>query len=43
MQSIPKKEGTVEPLELHGLGRSELYASREVIQVKRSMKSQPKN
>ena len=35
-------EGTVKPLELHGPGGSKLYAGREVIQVKRSMKSQQK-
>ena len=33
----------IEPLELHRLSGSELYAGREVIQVKRSVKSQQKN
>ena len=39
----PELRYTLEPLELHGLGESQLYAGQEVIQVKRSVKSQQKN
>ena len=38
----PAPLDTVKPLKLHGLGGSKLYAGPEVIQVKRSMKSQQK-